>query len=321
MPTALVTHEDYLLHDNGPFHPERPNRLRAVLQAILKQQLNQRLTTVDPRPATADDIAMVHDPHYIGEVRQMALDGGGAMDVDTPVCSRSYDVALLSAGGAMTGVDLVLENQFDNVFVAHRPPGHHACRDRGMGFCLFNNVAVAARYAVRQRGLERVFVLDWDVHHGNGTQEAFYSDGNVFFCSLHQSPWYPFTGEAGETGDGEGEGKTLNLPLRAGRRPPEYLDLVTETVGEAMRRFQPQLILLSAGQDAHERDPLGQMRLTSETYGQLTQRVIDLAQELCDGRLVVCLEGGYDLDALSEATCEIIKGLLGDYAVEGEKGA
>lgn len=314
MPTGLIAHDDYLLHDNGPFHPERPNRLRAVLEAFKKDGLHQRLALLPPRPATAEQVAMVHDPRYVDLVRSMAEAGGGALDVDTPVCHRSYEVALLSAGGALEAVDAVLDGRLDTAFVAHRPPGHHACHDHGMGFCLFNNIAIAARYAIRERGLERVFILDWDVHHGNGTQEAFYRDGQVFFCSLHQSPWYPFTGEADETGLGAGAGRTLNLPLRAGRRDQDYLDLLDQVIAPALRSFQPELLLVSAGQDAHLRDPMGEMRLTAWGYHQLTRRALDLAENVCDGRAVFCLEGGYDLEALAESTCAIVHAMLGDEA-------
>ncbi|NUP99110.1 MAG: histone deacetylase, partial [Armatimonadetes bacterium] len=230
---------------------------------------------------------------------------------DTPLCGDSYRIAMLSAGGSLAAVEAVLAGQYQHVFVAARPPGHHARPNRGMGFCLFNNVAVAARHAL-QLGLERVFILDWDVHHGNGTQEAFYNDPSVFFCSLHQSNWYPFTGDADEIGNGPGEGTTLNLPLRAGRRASEYLALVDDIVAPAIRAFQPELLLVSAGQDIHERDPLGEMRLTSQSFREMALRMVDLAAEVCGNRLVVTLEGGYDLTALGESVAEILHGLLGD---------
>ncbi|MBI2301586.1 MAG: histone deacetylase [Armatimonadetes bacterium] len=312
MPTALVCHDDYLLHDNGPFHPERPFRLKAVINALITKQLHPRLRITEARAATPEQVARVHDERYIETVRRMSEQGGGALDVDTPVSHRSYAVALLSAGGALTAMDEVLDGRAANAFIAHRPPGHHARGDHGMGFCLFNNISIAARYAQRERGVERIFILDWDVHHGNGTQEAFYHEPNVFFCSLHQSPWFPFTGEADETGAGDAEGTNLNLPLRAGRRPYEYLELLDDVAAPAMRAFRPDLILVSAGQDCHERDPLGQMRLTTDTFREMTWRVLDLADELCGGRLVVCLEGGYDLDVLADSTSEIIRAMMGE---------
>lgn len=310
MASGLITSSDYLHHNTGPFHPEQPRRLRAIIEELGRHEELLRLKLIDPRHATEEEVARVHQQAYIDLVRTTAEQGGGALDVDTPMCAESYLIALLSAGGALQAVEEVLAGRLDNAFVAARPPGHHARPGQGMGFCLFNNVAIAARHALAL-GLDRVFILDWDVHHGNGTQEAFYSDPRVFFCSLHQSPWYPFTGAADEHGEGAGEGTTLNLPLRAGRRTDDYLHLLDEVVAPAARAFRPQLILVSAGQDIHERDPLGEMRLTSEGFHELTRRAVDWAAELCDHRLVVCLEGGYDLLALAHGVVQELHALLG----------
>lgn len=311
MGTALVTHDEYLLHDNGPLHPERPQRLRAVWTALHNTGLLPRLTFREPALATADEIARAHEPQYVDLVREIAERGGGFLDGDTPVGEESYRIALLSAGGGLTATRAVLAGEYDNAFLASRPPGHHACRGKGMGFCLFNNIAIAAHEALAQ-GLERVFILDWDVHHGNGTQDVFYRDPRVFFCSLHQMSWYPFTGASDETGEGAGVGTTLNLPLRPGRRDKDYLELLDTVVADAAHRFAPQLFLVSAGQDTHERDPLGQMRVTSAGFGQMTQRVLDWAAALCDNRVVVAMEGGYDLEGLSGGVVNIVGRLLGD---------
>lgn len=310
MATGFITHNDYLKHNNGPFHPEQPRRLHAISEAIGRYDALSVLRCVEPRMATEEEVLRVHDAVYVDEVRRLSERGGGSLDVDTPVGPESYRIARLSAGGSLRAVEAVLEGRYDNIFVAARPPGHHACPDQGMGFCLFNNVAIAARQALAL-GLERVFILDWDVHHGNGTQNAFYHEPRVLFCSLHQTDWYPFTGEANETGANGAEGTNLNLPLRAGRRDHDYLALLDEVVAPAVRTFQPELILVSAGSDIHVRDPLGEMRLTSGCFWELTRRVMDLADELCGSRLVVVLEGGYDLPALGESTVNILHALLG----------
>jgi acetoin utilization deacetylase AcuC-like enzyme len=311
MATGLVTGEEYLLHDNGPLHPERPQRLRAIWQALTQTGVMGRVTRLEPRSAEVADIELVHEPRHVALIRGLAERGGGSIDPDTHVSEESYRIALLSAGGALAAVDAVLDGTVANAFVATRPPGHHAGPGRAMGFCLFNNIAIAARHA-QARGVERVFILDWDVHHGNGTQDTFYADGSVFFCSLHQSSWYPFSGDADETGIGAGEGATLNLPLRAGRRDADYLGLMDSVVTEAVRGFRPELILVSAGQDCHERDPLGQMRVTNEGFGAMMRRVLDLADELCEGRVAACLEGGYDLEGLAGSVVHIVGALLGD---------
>jgi acetoin utilization deacetylase AcuC-like enzyme len=311
MPTGLVTHDDYLLHDNGPLHPERPQRLRAVWSALAQTGLLPRLTSLQPRSARPEEVARVHDPRYIQRVAALAADGGGPLDPDTTVSPESYRIALLSAGGVLTALEAVLDGQVDNAFALTRPPGHHACHARGMGFCLFNNIAIAARAALAA-GLSRVFILDWDVHHGNGTQEAFYRDPDVFFCSLHQAPWYPFTGDRDEIGEGPGEGATLNFPLPAGRRDRDYLRLLDEAVASTVARFRPELLLVSAGMDTHERDPLGQMRVSNEGFGAMAMRVVDWAERVCEARVVVCLEGGYDLKGLAGGVVHVTGALLGD---------
>lgn len=310
MSTGFVTHSDYLRHDTGYGHPERAQRLRAVYAEIGRHEALSQLHLIDPREATEAEVARVHQQSYIDEVRRTAERGGGALDVDTPMCHESYRIALLSAGAALTAVENVIAGKHERIYVASRPPGHHARPDRGMGFCLFNNVAIAARHA-RTLGLERIAIVDYDVHHGNGTQDAFYSDGNVFFCSLHQSPWYPFTGDAGETGTGAGEGTNLNLPLRAGRRTHEYLAVVSEVVIPALIDFAPDLLLVSSGYDIDERDPLGEMRLNPLGFYDLTGLLLDVAESCCGGKLVVCLEGGYDLDALGQGVAFQLHAMLG----------
>jgi len=299
--TGYLTHPDYLEHDTGFSHPERPARLTAIQEAIARSPLREAPVPLDPRPATPDEIALIHTSAYITSIRKLAEKGGGMLDYDTPLCARSYDVALLSAGAILRGVDAVLSGEVDNAFAAVRPPGHHATPTRGMGFCLFNNVAVAARYAQRKHGVGRVLIVDWDVHHGNGTQDAFYADGSVFYFSVHQFPLYPGTGTLHERGEGEGFGTTLNAPLPARSDDNDYRNVFENRLVPAAREFRPEFVLISAGFDAHEADPLGGMNVTADGFATLTDIVMGLADEFAGGRLVSALEGGYSLDGLSSS--------------------
>lgn len=308
MSTAFVYSDDYLLHETGS-HPERPKRLTAIVEYLQGCRLWEDLLHLPPRPATVQEVTMVHEPAYVDLVESIARQGGGGLDWDTVVSPSSYQVACLAAGGGIVAVEAVLSGQVRNAFVAARPPGHHARPRRGMGFCLFNNIAIAARYALR-RGVSRVFIFDWDVHHGNGTQETFYADGRVFFFSVHQRYWYPGTGWEDEIGVGEGAGLTRNVPLPAGCGDAEYESLFEEEVAPLIRTFEPELILVSAGQDAHLKDRYGLMQLTSAGFGRLARRLTEVAAEVCEGRVVALLEGGYDLAALSESVGEILRAFL-----------
>ncbi len=259
--------------------------------------------------ASDDDLLMCHAPRLIEQVRRLSRQGGGGIDGDTYVSAPSFEVAKLAVGAAFGAVDAVLSREADNAFVASRPPGHHAESDRAMGFCLFNHSALAARYAQRKYGLERVAILDWDVHHGNGTQEIFYEDGSVFFASAHQSPLYPYTGAADERGAGEGLGTTINLPLPAGSGDGEYKQ-AWNTLAAPLREFAPQLIIVSAGFDAHQRDPLARMNMSTDGFADLMHLTKIWAAELCDNRLVCALEGGYDLQGLSQSVAAVLEELL-----------
>jgi len=230
--------------------------------------------------------------------------------MDTAICPQSYDAALMSTGAGLKAVDLVVDGDCDNVFCAVRPPGHHAEHDRSMGFCLFNNVAIAADYALEKKGLDRVFIFDWDVHHGNGTQNSFYSKSNVYYSSIHQYPFYPGTGGGDETGTGDGLGTTLNFPMRAFSGDADYLERVQDKLIPEMFRFKPDLIIISAGFDAHEDDPLAQINLSTECYGAMTEMVAAAAKEICGGRLISMLEGGYDPHALAESVHSHLKHLI-----------
>ena len=298
--TGLVTHPDCLRHDPGEGHPERPERLNAILGALGRSGLIQQLAPLAAPLAEPADFELVHAPRYVAAMGDAArrapvlLDGG-----DTVLSTGSWNAASRAVGGALAAVDRVLSGEWKNAFVAARPPGHHAEADRAMGFCLFNQVAIAARHLRARRGLERVAILDFDVHHGNGTQHAFEADPTVFYASLHQFPLYPGTGAARERGVGAGAGATLNCPQPPGAGESEWMTSLERDVLPALGKFQPQFLLLSAGFDAHAQDPLAQQELATETYRKITQLCTSFAREKCEGRIVAVLEGGYALDALA----------------------
>jgi acetoin utilization deacetylase AcuC-like enzyme len=273
--------------------------------------LTGQLQRIAPRPATEDEIALCHGHRYIEQAHLDILSGASELSTgDTAVSGDSWDVALNAVGGILNAVDAVVQGNARNAFCVVRPPGHHARPDQGMGFCIFNNIAIAARYAQRQHGLGKVLIADWDVHHGNGTQDIFYADGSVFFFSTHQSPWYPFTGPATETGGGRGQGCTLNCPLPAGSGRAEIVGAFREQLRHAADRFRPDLVLVSAGFDSRIDDPLGRFRLTDSDFAELTGVMLEIAGEHAGGRLVSMLEGGYSLNGLGSAAAAHVKALL-----------
>ncbi len=299
--TALITHPECLLHDPGPWHPESPRRLSAILEELECWEDKLLVDWHRPELAATVWIERVHNHTYRREVEERCLSGESALDEDTRVCPDSYHAARLAAGAALLGIDLLFQEDYERVFAAIRPPGHHACRAKAMGFCLFNNVAIAARYAQEVYGRKKIFILDWDVHHGNGTQEIFYDDPTVFFCSLHQSPLYPNTGHSQESGSGHGRGCTLNVPLPAGSNGACYQQVLRQTVEPAFSAFQPDLVLLSAGFDAHKDDPLAGMDLTEADFAAMTCMVCSWAERYSQGRVFSLLEGGYNLGALARS--------------------
>jgi acetoin utilization deacetylase AcuC-like enzyme len=303
MHTAILADPISKQHDPGCGHPEQPARFDAAVRGVTGLHLTGLdLTSFERRAATPDELALCHTRGYIRLVEHEVQAGATELSTgDVQVCERSYDVARCAAGTVMTALDLVCSGAAKNAFAIVRPPGHHATPDRGMGFCLFNNVAIGARYAQQKHGVERVLIADWYVHHGNGTQDIFYADGSVFFFSTHQSPWYPGTGAANETGEAAGAGTTMNCPFLAGSGRTEILGAFEQRLVPAMREFRPELVMISAGFDSRLGDPLGKFRLTDQDFADLTATLLAIAGEYAGGRLVSVLEGGYDLDGLTHA--------------------
>jgi acetoin utilization deacetylase AcuC-like enzyme len=299
--TAFIYSDTYLKHDTGRNHPERKQRLAAIVEHLNQTGLTEELTLVPPRLATVQEIALVHPQDYIDQVQRAVQEGVQYLDPDTRVSLESYEVALEAAGGALTAVDQVLQGQVDTAFCAVRPPGHHAEPDRAMGFCLFNNVAIAARYAQQKYNIEKVLIVDWDVHHGNGTQDIFYEDPTVFYFSIHQYPWYPGTGSRDETGVGRGKGFTLNIPVSAGTGDPDYIEAFETILERQALDYAPNLILISAGFDAHRDDPLSDTRVTTQGFKRMSEVISQVVETTCNSRIVSVLEGGYNLQALAES--------------------
>jgi acetoin utilization deacetylase AcuC-like enzyme len=292
-------------------HPECAERLDAIMEAIIVAGLVDDLVSQAPAPASEEALLAVHTPDLLRRLRQLSSYGGGQIDADTYVTADTWDAATLAAGAALGAVDAVLGGR-RNAFALMRPPGHHATPGRSMGFCLINNIAVAARHAIDRHGLDRVAIVDYDVHHGNGTQDIFYDDPRVLFVSTHAAPFYPGTGAMAEAGaPGPAAGSTLNIPLPFGVGDVGYARVFDELVAPALRRFRPQLILVSAGYDSHWKDPLGPMTLSTAGYSQLTARLLSLADELCGGRIALALEGGYSLEALGACVVASLRLLLG----------
>lgn len=308
--TGFTCDELYKKHLTGFGHPEAPGRIDAVSTALKGSDFWDRIEPLSPRPAAEDELLPCHPKSYLEIARSDIESGRPSLSTgDTAVCKSTWDVALHAAGGVLGAVDAVLESRVRNAFCAVRPPGHHAMSSVGMGFCVLNNLAIAARYAQQKHGLEKVLIADWDVHHGNGTQEIFYEDGTVFFFSTHQSPWYPGSGSEAETGAGRGAGTTLNCPMRAGSGRDEILAAFEEQLLPAANDFKPDLVLISAGFDSRVGDPLGLLRLTDEDFRDLTRLMLGIADEHAAGRLVSVLEGGYSLDGLANGVCAHVRTL------------
>ena len=310
--SILVSDQIFEKHDTGFGHPEQPARNKAVLKALNINGLSDNFRKVEPRPCKDVDVLRCHSKQYLNTVKQdVATEKTHLSTGDTTICPASLDIGRLAAGATLAAVDAVVEGKASNAFCVVRPPGHHATPDKGMGFCIFNNIAIAARYAQKIHGIGKVLIVDWDVHHGNGTQDVFYEDETVFFFSTHQSPWYPGTGKPDETGKGKGLGCTLNRPFPAGSGRDKIVEnAFGQDLLAAMNGFRPELLLISTGFDSRTGDPLGQFRLNDDDFASLTGIVIDIAKEYADGKVVSVLEGGYDLDGLGKATISHAQKLL-----------
>ena len=301
--TGLVYDDIYLNHDTGPHHPETAKRLTAIIESLRTTGLLEKLLPIESEPAKRDIISFCHEPDYIDKFERDVTNASPFIHTpECPLSPNTFEVARYAVGGVLKGVDEVLEGRVKNCFCAVRPPGHHAERSRAMGFCYFNNVAIAATYLQKQHDIDRIMIIDWDVHHGNGTQHIFEENPSVFYISLHQDPssCYPGTGWSQETGSGKGKGYTLNFPMPPGSSDKEYLKAM-EHIEQTMAHFKPQFVLISAGFDAHMADPLAHIRLTKKGYESLTRSVKNIAESYAKGRIVSVLEGGYNMEALKES--------------------
>ena len=309
--TALATHPRLLDHDSGSGHPERPERLKTLLEVLEKQDIIKDVVQFHATPATEDHLALIHTREHIEKIRLLSsMHKLVPVTMDTLVSSATYEAALLASGAVLQVVDAVAKGRINNGFCAVRPPGHHAERDAAMGFCYFNNVAIAARYAQEVHHFSKIAIVDWDVHHGNGTQHSFESDASVFFFSIHQFPHYPGTGSRREQGIGPGLGTTLNVPVSAGCGDEDYRRIWRRELRPALDQFSPDFIFISAGFDAHRADPLGGILLTEEGFGDLTREVLEIAEDHSCGRVVSVLEGGYDLEATAAAAATHLQVLM-----------
>jgi len=302
---GIVRDERYLLHDMGP-HPESPDRLRVIYQMLQEEDMEGLFAEIPSRAATREEIETVHAPSYVDRVAETTGKPYVRLDPDTSTCAASYEAAIWAAGGLLEAIDAVVGGEMGSAFALVRPPGHHAEKARAMGFCLFNNVAIGARHAQKRHGFDRTLIVDWDLHHGNGTQNAFYDGDEVLYFSTHQYPFYPGTGATNEIGQGKGEGYTVNAPLSPGCGDSVYANLFTHILRPIALAYQPQMILVSAGFDIHHRDPLGGMRVTDTGFARLMNILKDIARSTCSGRIVVTLEGGYDLTALRESVKTVL---------------
>ncbi|MCS4541668.1 MAG: histone deacetylase [Euryarchaeota archaeon] len=314
MKTALIYSNDYLRHETGNFHPESKDRLSKIMDLLKEKSVTSHpdISILTPRAATEEELAQVHDLSYIKLVKK-ASSTGEFLDGDTPTCPESYEIAKLAAGGAIVAGDAVVLGEAKNAFAIIRPPGHHAEPERGMGFCIFNNIAVLIEHLRAQYNLKKFLVLDWDVHFGNGTAYTYYSDPTVLYISIHQDPrtLYPGTGFAHEIGSGKGVGYTVNIPLPPGSGDFSYLLALNELFVPLAKEFKPEIILVSAGQDAHFADPIANLQVTTNGFAQIAKIAADVANNVCNGKIVACLEGGYNLEALAYSTLAIISQFAG----------
>ncbi|MDQ5984761.1 MAG: Histone deacetylase-like amidohydrolase [Syntrophus sp. SKADARSKE-3] len=310
--TGIVRDNRYLRHGAGIAHPESPRRLEAIHAMLDKPDMAGKFISIQPRYATHDEIALVHDPRYIDLIAQTANQDCVVLDPDTETTSDTYDTAKLAVGGALSAVDAVMNGDVGNAFAIIRPPGHHAGTGHAAGFCIFNNIAIAARYAISRYGLSRVLIADWDLHHGDGTQSIFYNDKKVLYFSTHQFPAYPGTGFLTDVGHGEGAFYTINVPMKACGDNAMYVKAYRGLLQPVAMEFKPELVLVSAGFDIYEKDPLGDMKVTPTGFAALTRIMMDIADVVCDGHLVAVLEGGYHVTGVAESVKAVLNEMHDD---------
>ncbi|MHB9096667.1 MAG: histone deacetylase family protein [Syntrophales bacterium] len=317
--TGIVKDGRYLRHGTEFSHPETPQRLASIYEMLDNPDMAWKFIGIDARVATREELERVHLPAYIDTIAATAGQTIFMLDPDTMTTAETYDVARLAAGGVINAIDSVVAGETDNAFALVRPPGHHAQAATAAGFCIFNNIAIGARHALARHKLKRILIVDWDLHHGNGTQEAFYEDPQVLYFSTHQSPGYPGTGSLSEMGRGAGLGYTLNCPLKAGADDATYVRVFSDILSPVALTFRPEIILVSAGFDPYIGDPLGEMRVTPEGFASLTRILLNLAEECCGGRLVAILEGGYNIVGLAKSVRAVLLELLGETRVTEER--
>ena len=310
--TGIVKDKRYMDHVASTSHPESHQRLEVLYEMLEEPGMKGTLKEIKPRMATQEELELIHVPRYIQQVAVTADHACVMLDPDTYACAKSYETAKLAAGGTLAAVDEVVGGKLKNAFALIRPPGHHAESNRAMGFCLFNNVAIAAGYALRKFKLKKALIIDWDLHHGNGTQHSFYDRADVLYFSTHQFPYYPGTGFATETGSGAGKGFTVNVPLSPGPGDAEYMEIFEEILEPIALEYKPDIVFVSAGFDIYHQDPLGGMQVTPEGFANLARIVLAFAKETCGGKVVFVLEGGYHLDGLRDSVREVLKTLRGD---------
>jgi acetoin utilization deacetylase AcuC-like enzyme len=311
MKTGIVKDWRYVEHNMGAGHPESPERIRAVYERLEKEKELSSLSVIAPRPATEKEVALIHTQEYIEQIKETAGRERTFLDPDTSTSPRSYEVALLAAGGLIEAADRVMDGKVQNAFAVVRPPGHHAEAAQAKGFCIFNNAAIAAQYLVEKRGLRRILIVDWDLHHGNGTQNAFYPRADILFFSTHQFPYYPGSGHWSEVGRGEGEGFTVNVPLMPGKTDDDFLHIYRKLLSPIAAAYKPEFILVSAGFDIFAGDPLGGMEVSVRGFGLLAGELMDLAGQSARNRLLLTLEGGYNLFGLQDGVRSVLLALSG----------
>ncbi len=309
--TGIVTDPLYLKHITGDYHPESHHRLEAIYQMLEQEDMAGKFFHVKPRFATREELEYVHSSEYVARVESTKGKPSVMLDPDTQTSPKSWEAAQLAAGGLLELIDHLMQKKIDNGFALVRPPGHHAERDRAMGFCLFNNVAVAARYAIKEYDLKRILIIDWDIHQGNATQHSFYDEPKVLYFSTHQFPYYPGTGSLDEIGEGDGKGFTINVPLAPGPGDEEYARIYRKILQPVILEYKPQLILVSAGFDIYFDDPLGGMNVTPDGFALLAKIILELAEKVCEGKVLFLLEGGYNLEGLRDSVKGVLLELLG----------